>query len=121
MKETKEQKLETLDPEFVEKLRNQRPKTTASKERKMIAAKRWMEKLASGDYSGPTLDSSRYLQMRNKEVVGNPRQTDEYREKCKEAVGIGEKPDQSRYPHLREVDFPVIRWVVESFRMHVAA
>eukprot|EP00973_Karenia_brevis_P077230 10728157-Karenia_brevis.AAC.1 len=62
-------------------------------ERKQRANEAWMEKLRQGDYSGPTLDRSRYLAMRDKAVEGNPRQTEAYRQQCMEAVGVGEKPD----------------------------
>ena len=41
-----------------------------------------MKKLKKGDYSGPTLDRSRYLVLRNTAIAGNPRQTEEYRDKC---------------------------------------
>ena len=32
---------------------------------------------------------------------------------CVDAVGVGDKPDLERYPHLSEHDFAPIRWVVE--------
>eukprot|EP00973_Karenia_brevis_P025199 3475826-Karenia_brevis.AAC.1 len=64
-----------------------------------------MEKLRQGDYSGPTLDRSRYLALRNTAVEGNPRQTEAYRQQCREAVGVGEKPDMERYAHLGPDDF----------------
>eukprot|EP00973_Karenia_brevis_P081515 11300327-Karenia_brevis.AAC.1 len=64
-----------------------------------------MDKLRQGDYSGPTLDRSRYLAMRDKAVEGNPRQTEAYRQQCLEAVGVGEKPDMERYSHLGPEDF----------------
>eukprot|EP00973_Karenia_brevis_P061763 8589373-Karenia_brevis.AAC.1 len=64
-----------------------------------------MEKLRQGDYSGPTLDRSRYLAMRDKAVEGNPRQNQAYRQQCLEAVGVGEKPDMERYSHLGSEDF----------------
>jgi hypothetical protein len=72
-----------------------------------------MKKLRAGDYAGPTLDRSRYLCMRNSTIEGNPRQTKEYQKMCADAVGVGEVPDLERYGHLKESDFPVIRWVVE--------
>ncbi len=72
-----------------------------------------MRKLKSGDYSGPVLDRSRYLTLRNQTVQGNPRQTEEYRKLCREAVGVGDQPDMQRYAHLEEPDFDVIRWVVD--------
>ena len=71
-----------------------------------------MEKLAKKDYAGPVLDRSRYLAMRNLTIKGNPRQTEEYRKMCMEAVGVGDKPDDNRYPHLSGQDFDVVRWVV---------
>ena len=52
-----------------------------SQEQKSAAQRAWMAKLRNGDYSGPTLDVSRYLAMRNQEIKGNPRQTEEYRKK----------------------------------------
>jgi hypothetical protein len=50
--------------------------------------------------------------MRNITLKGNPRQTEEYRKLCREAVGVGATPDMERYAHLKETDIPVIRWVV---------
>ena len=71
-----------------------------------------MQKLANKDYSGPVLDRSRYLELRGAPVVGNPRQTDEYRDKSVEAVGVGSKPDmEKRYKHLTLHDIEVLRWV----------
>ena len=45
-------------------------------------------------------------------MSGNPRQTEEYRKECREAVGVGEVPDKERYAHLGEHDFEPVRWVV---------
>ena len=71
-----------------------------------------MNRLRSGDYSGPVLDESRYLSLRNQQVVGNPRQTEEYRKRCCDAVGVGDVPDE-RYDHLTHPqDIKVLRWVV---------
>eukprot|EP00973_Karenia_brevis_P052217 7255683-Karenia_brevis.AAC.1 len=71
-----------------------------------------MEKLRQGDYSGPTLERSRCLALRDKAVEGNPRQTEAYRQQCPEAVGVGEQPDMEGYSHVSPDDFEVIRWVV---------
>ena len=71
-----------------------------------------MRKLREGDYSGLTLDSSRYLSLRNAQMEGNPRQTEAYKARCREAAGVGEKPDRERYAHLADADFDCIRWVV---------
>ena len=58
------------------------------------------------------MDVTRYLNLRDTVVKGNPRQTEEYRRMCCDAVGVGEKPDKERYKHLEEPDFDPIRWVV---------
>eukprot|EP00973_Karenia_brevis_P017107 2348348-Karenia_brevis.AAC.1 len=71
-------KSETLDPAYANKLRQGSANASAEKKRKANDA--WMEKLRQGDYSGPTLDRSRYLAMRDKAVEGNPRQTEAYRQ-----------------------------------------
>ena len=63
-----------------------------------------MDKLKAGDYSGPTMDESRYLRLRDEPVVGNPRQSEEYQKKCLEAVGVGETLDRERYKHLSDDD-----------------
>eukprot|EP00973_Karenia_brevis_P084512 11730162-Karenia_brevis.AAC.1 len=57
-------KSETLDPAYADKLRQGCANVSA--ERKRQANEAWMEKLRQGDYSGPTLDRSRYLAMRDK-------------------------------------------------------
>ena len=102
---------ETLDPAFAEEMRGN-GEALVDEKRKAESDKAWMRKLSAGDYDGPPLDRSRYLLMRNEPVRGNPRQTEEYRKACREAVGVGEKPDTERYPHLKEPDVDVIRWVV---------
>jgi hypothetical protein len=43
------------------------------------------------NYDGPTLDTSRYLTMRKSKLEGNPRQTEEYRRLCRDAVGVGDR------------------------------
>ena len=104
--------LRTLDPAFVEELRIKQSEALVSRARLKLANDAWMEKLSKGDYSGPSLDRSQYLALRNTVIEGNPRQTEEYRRLCREAVGVGEKPDMDRYLHLKEADLDVIRWVV---------
>ncbi len=71
-----------------------------------------MRKLREGNYEGPTLDSTRYLNLRNETVKGNPRQTDEYQKLCREAVGLGSEPNREKYAHLTDADLEVFRWVV---------
>jgi hypothetical protein len=105
-------KSERLDPAFMENLRAGQERDGVSWKRKDAAQKAWMKKLVEGDFSGPTLDRSRYLTLRNQVIAGNPRQTEEYRKLCREAVGVGDKPDMERYAHLHTNDFDVIRWVV---------
>ena len=58
------------------------------------------------------MDATRYLSLRDEVVKGNPRQTEEYRDRCCEAVGVGKVPDRERYKHLKAEDFDVIRFVV---------
>ena len=55
---------QTLTPEFADDMRVSSDEriSSAQKER---AASDWMRKLKKGDYSGPTLDRSRYLNLRN--------------------------------------------------------
>ena len=105
-------KSERLDPAFAERLRAEQEVDGISWERRNSARKAWMKKLVEGDFSGPTLDRSRYLTLRGQALAGNPRQTEEYRKLCREAVGVGDKPDLERYAHLEPDDFDVIRWVV---------
>ena len=109
-------KPECLDPTYAEGLRKQ---TEAAAEaagvteaRARLAAQKWMTQLASGNCEGPELDASRYLIMRDQPIIGNPRQTEEYRKMCREAVGVGDTPDRERYAHLKDEDFPALRWVV---------
>ena len=109
-------KSEVLSPEFAEDLRrkgHENWSTGIDPERARRSAASWMKKLAAGDYSGPKLDESRYLSLRNEQVKGNPRQTAEYRKLCLEAVGVRKKYDEERYAHLKADDIPPIRWVVE--------
>jgi hypothetical protein len=71
----------------------QRPQTGASNP--------WMKKLAMKDMSGPEYPVVQYLQLRDRRVDGNLRQTPEYREKCLQAVGLGAEVDMARYGHLQ--------------------
>ena len=73
-----------------------------------------MKKLAAKDYSGPTSARSRYLALRGTAIKDNPRQTEECRKMCREALRVGEEPDKERYSHLGEHDFDVVRWVVSK-------
>ena len=105
-------KPETLDPAYAEGMRTNQLNNGSSAKRREAAGIAWMKKLTEGDYSGSTLDKSRYLIMRNYTIEGNPRQTEEYRRRCREAVGVGTEPDLERYAHLDKGDFDFIRWVV---------
>ena len=102
---------QVLDPSLVEETRRESENRVAQ-EATARAREYWMGKLEAGDYSGPELDRSRYLSLRDSEVKGNPRQTEEYRKMCREAVGVGDVPDKERYAHLGEHDFEPVRWVV---------
>ena len=78
---------------------------------------KWLQRLEAGDESGPAFPEDRYLSLRGIKIEGNPRQTEEYRQKCVNAVGLGETVDMDRYGHLKEKgDFDqnieVLRWVV---------
>ena len=106
-------KPKVLDPKFAHKRRDSQAEHAPKLKERRQAEEAWMQKLREGDYSGPTLDVSRYLTLRNQEVKGNPRQTAEYRRLSREAVGGGEKPDMEKYAHLGPKDFDVIRWVVD--------
>jgi hypothetical protein len=92
---------ETLNQEYAEALREKQSavRQTGSAVKKR-AETQWLAKLRRQDYEGPVLDTSRYLQLRGQEIVGNPRQTEEYRKMCQESVDVGEKPDVERYAHL---------------------
>ena len=96
---------------YADKLRAATHHNGADKKRGRATEDGWMKKLHEGDYSGPTLDRSRYLNLRGESVKGNPRQTDEYQKMCQAAVGVGEEYDQKRYSHLQPADIGVIRWV----------
>jgi hypothetical protein len=105
-------KPKVLDPQFAENMRKSQKNAGPGSGERKLAEKAWMTKLQEEDYSGPTLDRSRYLVLRNQTIVGNPRQTSEYRTMCREAVGVGEVPDMEKYAHLGPNDFGVMRWVV---------
>ena len=77
----------------------------------------WMQKLADKDMSGPEFPIEQYLQLRDARVEGNPRQTEDYKQKCLAAVGLGEVVDESRYGHLRHqgnfaTNVAALRWTV---------
>ena len=72
-----------------------------------------MVKSEAGDLGGPLLDPNQYLRLRNETLKGNPRATEEYRDACCEAVGLGSVPDPERYGHLRhQGDYDLLRRVV---------
>ena len=52
------------------------------------------------------------MPKKGEEIRGNPRSTKEYKEQCRDAVGLGAEPDQARYGHLSKVDIALLRWVV---------
>ena len=102
-----------LNPEYMEELRQRQLETGSVSEAAIKKVHRkWMRKLRNGDYAGPELDSTRYLSLRDTVVQGNPRQTEEYRKMCRDAVGVGEVPDMKRYGHLSKHDLELLRWVV---------
>ena len=80
------------------------PMARSRGERSSQSAERWMQKLRDGDLSGPILPPDRYLQLRGEEPVqGNPRMTDEYRQRCVDAVGLtAGAEDPKRYDHFSE-------------------
>ena len=72
----------------------------------------WMQKLHAGDLSGLEVDPSRYLELRDEAVTGNPRAEPSYKQRCVDAVGLGEKPDD-RYQHITaRNDLDLLRWAV---------
>ena len=85
-----------IDPEYAEAWRRETEQSAPEGGRVAAAHEEWMRKLSSGDYSGPVIDVSRYLSLRNQKIHGNPRQTEEYRDQCAEAVGVGKVPDPKR-------------------------
>ena len=72
----------------------------------------WLARLRNGDFSPPVLLERCYVPLRGEEAIGNPRQTDEYAEKCVEAVGLGSQPDLGRYQEFGPDDLDLLRWVV---------
>ncbi|MDP7559647.1 MAG: hypothetical protein QF745_03810, partial [Planctomycetota bacterium] len=105
-------KPDVLDPQFAQGVRTAQSMYGPKSEERKKAEQAWMTKLKNGDYSGPVLDSTRYLTLRNQTIEENVRQTEGYRTLCTEAVGVGEIPDMERYAHLKPEDFDVIRWCV---------
>ena len=93
-------KPERLDPEYVENMRKSFSGKGPPPDVVEEARAAWRQKLQDGDYAGPVLDESRYLALRGTVVEGNPRQTEEYRKLCCEAVGVGAQPDKERYAIL---------------------
>ena len=86
-----------------------RPGSTASSP----AHRAWMARLAAGDLGGLDLDKAQYMELRGSTIEGNPRATEEYKQKCVEAVGLGAVPDPARYSHISgEGNFELLRWVV---------
>jgi len=80
-------------------------------------AQNWMDKLSGGDLSGPVFPVSQYLELRGEKIEGNPRQSDEYRDRVMEEVGLGSSFDEERYAHLKEAgdwekNLDLIRWAV---------
>jgi hypothetical protein len=105
-----------LSPSLVEKLR-ERKASLVNQQKQEAVAQKWLAGLKIGNYGGPVIDTSRYLQPRDGEVKGNPRVTQEYKDKCCEAIGLGVpekgiKPDLTRYAHLSPEDLEALRWVV---------
>ena len=73
----------------------------------------WLIKLRAGDLRGPELCQDQYLRLRGEALDGNPRMSEEYKDRCCEAVGLGVAPDQERYSHLQHADeVDLLRWVV---------
>ena len=86
-----------------------RPGSTASSP----AHRAWMARLAAGDLGGLDLDKAQNMELRGSTIEGNPRATEEYKQKCVEAVGPGAVPDPARYSHTSgEGNFELLRWVV---------
>ena len=76
------------------------------------AAKAWVERLERKDLSGVDVRVEQYLDLRDQKVQGNPRATQEYKDRCVEAVGLGAKPDE-RYAHFtNKADLDLLRWAV---------
>ena len=101
---------ESLDPEYAQGMRS-RSDSGVSHQKREAAKAALMKKLEDKDYGGPSLDRSRYMALRDIPIQGNPRQTEEYRRLCKEAVGDGDEPDKGRYAYLRAEGFPIVRQV----------
>ena len=66
--------------------------------------KPWITRLRSGDLSGPEVNPDHYLQLRDEQVVGNPRCSESYRQKCCDEVGLVPEPDFNRYGHFKGLD-----------------
>ena len=72
-----------------------------------------VQKLRSGDLSGPELNPEQYIQLNDEPVISNARCSETYRQICFEEEGLGPEPDCVRYGHFkRPDDFDLMRWVV---------
>ena len=55
------------------------------------------------------------LSFENKTIEENPRQTEEYKDKCLKEPGLGKYFDAARYPHIVEQpDKDLLEWRIAS-------
>ena len=73
----------------------------------------WIDRLKNGDLSGNGVPEGSYLPLRNEEaVLEDVRSTEEYKDACCAAVGLGPVPDE-RYSHFENpADIALLRWCV---------
>ena len=60
----------------------------------------WMAKLDAGDLSGVPVPVECYIPLRGSTITENVRATEDYKDKCCEAVGLGAEVDITRYAHF---------------------
>ena len=60
----------------------------------------WMAKLDAGDLSGVPVPVECYIPLRGSTITENVRATEDYKDKCCEAVGLGAEVDLARYAHF---------------------
>ena len=79
-----------------------------------------MKKLEEGDLSGVQIPVESFIPARGGVIEGNHRATDDYKDQCCEAVGLGKVVDAARYAHLAEGATHQQDQAAAEERMHAA-